>query len=188
MDTRPADYLRHRIARFSWSIKETQMHYSPLSPAGNYPASAPYYEQQGILELFRSLEADAETRDGLWQEFTCHREQLNALEAALGEPFRHALRKELSACMDMYSAAICHAQLGLLDVERDHELFPADRIAVLVRELGKDHDMSGAKQLFVMLQKNLAPREPGHTWPARKTGSPLPVSPAQVPADNDTVE
>jgi hypothetical protein len=155
MDTRPADYLRHRIMRYDRAIEETRDHFAELSPFGKYPASSPYCERSGILALLDSLKKDPLTGAVLLQEFHEADSKLQALEREMGEGYRHQLHLELSACLERYCSAVCQANLGLLKFETDHELFCRDRIFILVRELEKDHDLSGQKNLIRMLDHNL---------------------------------
>ena len=155
MDTRSADYLRHRMAHFSTAIDETRIHFPNLSAFGKHPPSAPYYERYGILQLFQSLEADAGIRDELTQEFMRIQEKLRSLETERGEPLRCLLLQELSLYLDTYSAAVCHANLGRVDPDSDHELFQRGRIAAIVHELEKDHDLEEVKRLLCIMDRNL---------------------------------
>jgi hypothetical protein len=155
MDPRPADYLRHRLKRFAGAIEETRDQFPDLSPFGRYPASAPYYERSGIRVLLDSIKEEPGTAGELLQEFQRLDTRLESLEQELGKEYRHRLLAELSDCMNRYHASVCHADLGSLNFENDHDLFCRDRIAVLIRELEKDHDLSEEKGLLRMLDHNL---------------------------------
>lgn len=157
MDTCPADYIRHRIIRFSDAIGETKKQFPHLSVFGKCSASAPYYEKHGILLLLESIRKNPGSCDELMQEFEQALTKLAGLEEELGEPYRRLLRDELRACMDIYSAAVCHANIGTLRFESDHELFRRDRITVLVHELEKDHDLTDTKNLIRQMDANLFP-------------------------------
>lgn len=159
MDSRPADYLRHRMARFSLAIEETRSHFFELSALGRYPASAPYYERCGILQLFATLDAEGEDYAVLMQEFLRIEADLTKLEAEQKTVYRHRLRGELSIGLDAYSAAVCHANLECVKIGSHSNIFCRDRIAVLVHELEKDHDLTDAKNLLRTLDANLPTRE-----------------------------
>ena len=162
MDTRPADDLRHRIARFSQAIEETREHFSELSAFGRYPPSAPYYERSGILQLFNSSDIGCEVQKKLLQEFHSIERDLVRLERERKGVYRYRLREELHACLDTYSAAVCHANLGCMTPESGSpDLFCRDRIAVLVHELEKDHNLTEVKNLLCTLDANLNTTDPG---------------------------
>lgn len=148
MDPRPADYLRHRMARFSFAIEETRSHFSELSALGRFPASAPYYERSGIPQLFDSLDPEGEEHAVLMQEFQRIERDLIHLEEEQKTGYRHLLREELRICLDACSAAVCHANLGGVTDESRHDIFCRDRIAVLIHELENDHDLTDAKNLL----------------------------------------
>jgi hypothetical protein len=155
MDPRPADYLRHRMARFSLAIEETRSHFSELSALGRFPASAPYYERSGILQLFDSLDPEGEEHAALMQEFQRIERDLIHLEEEQKTGYRHLLREELCICLDACSAAVCHANLGGVTEGSRHDIFCRDRIAVLIHELEKDHDLTDAKNLLRTLDDSL---------------------------------
>jgi hypothetical protein len=155
MDTRPADYLRHRLLRYAAAIEETREHAFELSAFGRYSASSPYYERSGIQAILASLAEDPSSSGELLQEFRHLDTRLKDLEEELGEAYRCRLRDELSACTDRYHSAVCMENAGMVKFDDDHELFCRDRIAVLVLELEKDHDLSGIKDLILMLDRNL---------------------------------
>ena len=159
MDTRPANYLRHRLERLSKAIEATGEHFSELSAFGRYPASAPYYERSGILQLLDSLEEKNGEWGDLMQEFERLEQDLRLLEADRGTAYRQRLREELSACLDAYFSAVCHANLGGKIQGSDQDLLCRDRIVILIRELEKDHDLSEAGDLLRMLDTNLFPRD-----------------------------
>jgi len=161
MDPRSADYIRHRMVRFSESIDETRKHFSSLSPVGRYPASAPYYEKTGILQLLDSLDDGSGVREILCRNFRQIKEKLENLEEERGLVYRTLLREELSFRLDVYAAAVCHASLGCVTFEPDHDLFRRDLIAVLVDELEKDHDLTCEKHLIRTLDANLFPSGTG---------------------------
>jgi hypothetical protein len=155
MDTRPVDYLRHRMARFSLAIEETRSHFSELSALGRFPASAPYYERSGILQLFDSLDPEGEDHATLMQEFQQIGRDLIRLEEEQKSVYRHLLREELSTCLDACSAAVCHANLGGVTAGSRHDIFCRNRISVLIHELEKDHDLTDAKNLLRTLDASL---------------------------------
>jgi hypothetical protein len=157
MDTRPTDYIRHRLARFSDAIEETRNNFCEISAFGKYPASAPYYEKSGILVQLNALSGDPAVRDELMRDFHRIGERLEILEQERGEAYRQKLLDELHACVDVYAAAVCHANTGRLSFDADHELFRRDRITVLVHELERDHDLTGIHDLVRQLDANLFP-------------------------------
>ena len=154
MDTQPADYLRHRLLRFAAAIEETREHAGELSPFGRYAACAPYYERSGIQAFFAMAE-DLSPFGDLLQEFRHLDARLQTLETELGEAYRRQMRDELSACTDRYYSAVCMENACMLKYGTDHDLFCRDRIAVLLHELEKDHDIGEIKALIVMLDRNL---------------------------------
>jgi hypothetical protein len=187
MDTRPAEYLRHRMLRFARAIKETREHFLEISAFGRYPASSPYYERSGIQVLLDSMNADPGTREEFLQEFQELDDRLTTLERELGGEYRRRLREELSLCTDRYHSAVCHASLGLLTFESDHELFCRDRITVLVHELEKDHDLHEVKNLIRMLDQNLfcsVERQDGECAGGSLQGTVK----TQSPSDADKIE
>lgn len=159
MDTRPAQYLRNRLVRFSRAIEATREHFLDPPVAGNYPASAPYYERSGILQLFDSLDADSGEWGDLKEEFAKLERDLRLLEADLGPAYRQRLRGELKICLDGYFSAVCHAHLGGTIQGSDQDLLCRDRIVILIRELERDHDLVGARDLLGMLDANLFPMD-----------------------------
>lgn len=157
MDTRPAQYLRHRLVRFSRAIEAARKHLPDPPAVGRYPASAPYYERSGILQLFNALDAESGELGDLKEEFDKLEQDLRQLEADLGPAYRKLLRGELKTCLDLYFSAVCHANLGGTMQGSDHDLLCRDRIVILINELEKDHDLSGARDLLGMLDANLFP-------------------------------
>jgi hypothetical protein len=148
MDTQPADYIRHRLVRFSDTIEDIREHYRELSAFGRYYAGAPYYEKSGILLLLEGIRQDPGIREELCTEFRRVLQKLESLEEELGEEYRARLREDLGQYTDVYAAAICHEQLGSLRSETDHDLFRRDLIGVLLHELEKDHDLADLKDLI----------------------------------------
>jgi hypothetical protein len=171
MDTRPAEYLRHRMLRFARAIRDTREHFLELSAFGRYPASSPYYERSGILFLLDSMNADPGTRVEFLREFRELEGRLTNLERELGGEYRRRLLEELFLCTDRYHSAVCHANLGLLTFDADHDLFCRDRITVLVHELEKDHDLCEVKNLISMLDQNLFC--PGMKQDGESMGGPI---------------
>jgi|WetSurMetagenome_2_1015567.scaffolds.fasta_scaffold00587_25 hypothetical protein len=155
MDTRPVDYLRHRLVRFAAAIEETREHAGELSAFGRYSACSPFYERSGIPAVLDSLTGDSSSFGDLLQEFRELDSRLEALGQDLGESYRCRLLEELTAYVDRYHAAVCMEHIGLITFGSDHELFCRDRIAVLVHELEKDHDLREIKNLILMLDRNL---------------------------------
>lgn len=180
MDARHADYLRHRMVRFSAAISETQEHFSELAVFGKYPASAPYHERSGIVQILDSLDADGDIRSALIQEFLRIEEQLTKFEEERGMVYRNLLHNELCTLLDVYAAAVCHANLGSVVLESGHDPFHRDRIAVLVSELEKDHDLTGVKNILRMLDANLSPPDAG-------VANPLPEKPLQHRRPRDRI-
>ena len=148
MDTQPADYIRHRLVRFSDTIEAIRMHYGELSTFGRYYAGAPYYEKYGILVLLDGLKSDPGTREELCTEFRRNLQKLEALELELGEGYRAQLRQDLRCYTDIYAAAVCHEHLGSIRFEADHDLFRRDLIGILMDELEKDHDLADIRNLI----------------------------------------
>jgi len=159
MDSRPAQYLRHRLVRFSRAIEAARKQVSDPPAVGRYPASAPYYERSGIVQLFNSLDADSSDRRDLLQEFDELEQALRLLETDLGPAYRQRLLTELKTSLDSYFSAVCHANLGGTMQGSDQDLLCRDRIVILIRELKKDHDLSGARDLLGMLDANLFPHD-----------------------------
>ncbi|PKL64873.1 MAG: hypothetical protein CVV32_07315 [Methanomicrobiales archaeon HGW-Methanomicrobiales-3] len=159
MDTLSAQYLRHRLARFSQAIEAAREQVSDPSALGRYPASAPYYERSGIVQLFNSLDDESGEWRNLKGEFDKLEQDLRQLEADLGPAYRKLLHGELKTCLDSYFSAVCHANLGGTMQGSDQDLLCRDRIVILIRELEKDHDLSGARDLLGMLDANLFPHD-----------------------------
>jgi hypothetical protein len=174
LDPSNTEYIRHRLERFSRAVTATREFFSKIPVAGNCPASAPYYERCGIRQLFDSLDTSGDDRDNLLGEFRKIDRELLLLEAELGTGYRQLLRGELTACLDVYAAAVCHANFGGPIPGSDDELPGRDRIVVLIHELEKDHDLFGVKDRLRMLDANLSP-------PGSGTGTGIPGG--QVPED-----
>ncbi len=172
MDTRPADYIHHRMVRFLTAIDETREHFPKLSPFGRYPASAPYYERHGIMQILDSLDIGGEMYEELMQEFQSVEQRLGRLEKEQNKVYRCRLREELSARLDIYRAAVCHASLVSVNPD-DHDLFRRDLIEILVAELEKDHDLTSEKHLIHTLDANLLPA-------GMSTSSSMPDCPMQA--------
>jgi hypothetical protein len=87
------------------------------------------------------------------------------------------LRDQLSSCIGAYSAAVCYANLGALKPEADHDLFRRDLIAVLIRELDRDFDLTEVKSLVRTLDANLPSSEE----------NTVKSSPGRIPLDKTRV-
>lgn len=157
MDTQSATYLCHRIERYARAVIETKTHFSTIAPFGKYPASAPYFERCGIRELFDALDGDSPGKVTLMQAFQAVEHELRCLERERGSAYRHLLHAELSARLDVYAAAICHANLGCRQALSEHDVVCRDRIIVLIHELETTHDVTGAKDLLHALDASLHP-------------------------------
>jgi hypothetical protein len=182
MDPQPADYIRHRLVRFRDAIEETREHYRNLSAFGRYYAGAPYYEKSGILVLLDGLKSEPGIREELCAEFRQCLKKLEALEEERGDDYRAQLRCDLKLYTDTYAAAVCHAHLGSIRFESDHDLFRRDLIIVLVHELERDHDLTELKNLLRVLDGNLFVPQ----TPADQTGIGIPArTPDRLPGDSD---
>jgi hypothetical protein len=148
MDTQSATYLCHRLERYARAVAETKTHFFRITPLGKYPASAPYFERCGIRELFDALDGDSAKKATLMEAFQAAGHELSCLERERGSSFRYLLHAELSARLDVYTAAVCHASLGCPQALSGHDTVSRDRIVVLIRELEKTHDVTGAKDLL----------------------------------------
>lgn len=148
MDTQSATYLCHRLERYARAVAETKAHFSEITPLGKYPASAPYFERCGIRELFDALDDDSARKETLMQTFQAIGHELMTLEREQGSAYRHLLHAELTARLDVYAAAVCHANLGCRQALSGPDLVSRDRIIVLIRELATTHDVTGAKDLL----------------------------------------
>ncbi len=162
MDTQSATYLCHRLERYARAVAETKTHFSRITPLGKYPASAPYFERCGIRELFDALDSDSAKKATLMAVFQAAGHELTCLERERGSAYRCLLHAELRARLDVYTAAVCHANLGCPQALLGHDTVSRDRIVVLIQELEKTHDVTGAKDLLHTLDACLLPpgREP----------------------------
>lgn len=176
MDSRPADYLRHRLMRFATAIEETRDHFSELAAFGNYPACNPYYERAGIMRLLDSSKDETCSSGEYLQEYRRLEQQLNELERVRGTEYRRPLREELSAYTERYHSAVCQANTGMLTFENDHDIFYRDRIEVLLCELERDYDLREVKNLISLLDRNL--------FPAREKTGCEPPAPLVEPVVN----
>ncbi len=157
MDTQSVTYLCHRLERYARAVAGTKAHFSEITPLGKYPASAPYFERCGIRELFDTLDDSSARKESLMQTFQAIGHELLSLEREQGSAYRRLLHAELSARLDVYAAAVCHANLGCRQALFGPDPENRDRIIVLIHELETTHDVTGAKDLLHALDACFLP-------------------------------
>lgn len=75
--------------------------------------------------------------------------------------------------MAAYHSALCYADISLLSIECDHDLFKREEIQVLLAELQKDHDIREIEFLVISLEELfLQMTEPVHGSPSKKSQAP----------------
>lgn len=173
MDNDQITYLRHRLERYEKSIKETDEHFDQLECFGRYRACSPFFEKSGIPLLIDALKSDGDVCDRFWQEFDRINEELTSFETRKGHAYQDLLYADLKSYVAAYHSALCCADISLLSIECDHDLFKREEIQVLLAELQKDHDIREIKFLVLSLDELfLQMTEPLHGSPSKKPLAP----------------
>jgi GTP:adenosylcobinamide-phosphate guanylyltransferase len=151
MDTDQTDYIRHRLQRYEESINETRDHFGQLESFGSYRACAPLYEKSGIPLLIDSLKSDREICDRFWQEYDRITQKLEAFRMIKGKIYQDMLYADLKNYVAAYHSALCYADLNVLCVEADHDLFNREAIRALLAELPINNETRETDSLVTTL-------------------------------------
>ncbi|MHB8164235.1 MAG: hypothetical protein ACYDDV_07765 [Methanoregula sp.] len=154
MDTDQANYIRHRLQRYEESIKETQDHFDQLESFGSYRACAPCYEKFGIPLLIEALKNDDGMEETFWKEYDRISGKLTALTTSKGQIFRDMLYADLKNYVAAYHSALCYADLNMITLESDHDLFNREAIRALIAELHDDYDTGEIEILVTALDES----------------------------------
>jgi hypothetical protein len=153
MDNDQINYIKHRLVRYEESIKETEDHFDQLESFGRYPACAPCYEKSGIPILIDALNANDDMCDTFWQEYDRITGKLNAFDILKGHVYRDLLYEDLKNYVAAYHSALCYADLNMITIESDHDLFNREAIRALLAELHKDYDTQDIENLVTTLDE-----------------------------------
>ena len=140
MDDDQINYIKHRLQRYEESILETEEHFSELKSFGNYRACAPYYEKFNIPHLIDALKSDGDMCSIFWKEYDRITAKLTTSDMFKDPNYRDLLHKDLNNYVAAYHAALCYADLNMISIESDHDLFNREAIRSLLAELRTDYD------------------------------------------------
>ncbi len=141
MDDDQINYIKHRLQRYEESILETEEHFSELKSFGNYRACAPYYEKFNIPHLIDALKSDGDICTIFWKEYDRITATLTTSDTFKDPNYRELLRKDLDNYVAAYHSALCYADLNMISIESDHDLFNREVIRALLVELRTDYEM-----------------------------------------------
>jgi hypothetical protein len=151
MDNDQTDYIRHRLQRYEESINDTRDHFGQLESFGSYRACAPLYEKSGIPILIDSLKSDSEICDRFWQEYDRITQKLEAFRMIKGTIYQDMLNVDLKNYVAAYQSALCFADLNVICVESDHDLFNREAIRALLAELPVNGETRETENLVTTL-------------------------------------
>lgn len=154
MDNDQANYIRHRLQRYEESIRETEDHFDKLESFGSYRACAPSYEKFGIPLLIEALKNDDGMEETFWKEYDRISGKLTALNALKGRVYRDMLYADLKNYVAAYHSALCYADLNMITLESDHDLFNREAIRALIAELYDDYDTGEIEILVTSLDES----------------------------------
>jgi hypothetical protein len=140
MDDDQINYIKHRLQRYEESILETEEHFSELKSFGNYRACAPYYEKFNIPHLIDALKSDGDICTIFWKEYDRITAKLITSDTFKDPNYRELLRKDLDNYVAAYHSALCYADLNMISIESDHDLFNREVIRALLAELRTDYE------------------------------------------------
>ena len=140
MDNDQANYIRHRLQRYERSINETEDHFDQLDSFGSYRACAPCYEKFGIPHLIEALKNSDGMKETFWREYDRISGKLTSLNSLKGRIYRDMLYGDLKNYVAAYHSALCYADLNMITLESDHDLFNLEAIRALIAELHDDYD------------------------------------------------
>jgi hypothetical protein len=153
MDNDQITYITHRLQRYEESIRKTGEHFGELESFGNYRACAPYYEKFGISLLIDGMKSDDNACDSFLREYARITEKLTALETIKGSTYRDLLYEDLKNYVAAYHTALCYADLKMIAIESDHDLFNREAIRALLAELQNDYDTDDMEKLVTTLDE-----------------------------------
>ncbi|PKL68383.1 MAG: hypothetical protein CVV30_10750 [Methanomicrobiales archaeon HGW-Methanomicrobiales-1] len=154
MDNDQANYIRHRLQRYEESIRETQDHFDHLESFGSYRACAPCYEKFGIPHLIEALKNSNGMEETFWQEYDRISGKLAAFTTSKGQIYRDMLYADLKNYVAAYHSALCYADLNMITLESDHDLFNREAIRALIAELHGDYDTRDIEILVTALDES----------------------------------
>lgn len=154
MDNDQAIYIRHRLQRYEKSIKETEDHFDQLESFGSYRACAPCYEKFGIPHLIEALKTSDGMEKTFWLEYDRISGKLTAFTTSKGRIYRDMLYADLKNYVAAYHSALCYADLNMITLESDHDLFNREAIRALIAELHDDYDIGEIEILVTALDES----------------------------------
>jgi hypothetical protein len=182
MDNDQTDYIRHRLQSYEDSIGQTENHFDELDSFGMHRACAPWYEKSGICLLISALPSDDDTGNMFWQDYDRITAKLHASVVLNGPVCREMLYTDLKNYVAAYHAVLCYADLGLIPVKSDHDLFNREAIRALLAELSADYDTGDIENLVTTLDdlllhmRNAAGESPSEKMPVPKNAGDTPLS------------
>jgi hypothetical protein len=180
MDNNQITYIRHRLQGYEESILTTEEHFRDLRNFGSYRACAPYYEKFNIPHLIEALEPDSDICNLFWKEYDRITEKLNTSGTFKDPRFRNLLSQELDNYVAMYHSALCFADLNMISIESDHDLFNREAIRALLAELPADYDTGDIENLVARLDELFIPMRK-HADESRQTMVHVPPSAGYPP-------
>lgn len=153
MDNDQIKYIKHRLQRYEESIKETEDQFDQLETFGYYRACAPYYEKFGIPHLIDALTSDDNICDTFWQEYDRITGKLKAFDTHKGQIYRDLLYADLNNYVAAYHSALCYADMNMITIESDHDLFNRETIRALIAELHRDYNTGEIANLVTTLDE-----------------------------------
>ncbi|MFA4850730.1 MAG: hypothetical protein WC626_13475 [Methanoregula sp.] len=175
MDDDQINYIKHRLQRYEESILETEEHFSELKSFGNYRACAPYYEKFNIPHLIDALKSDGDICTIFWKEYDRITVKLITSDTFKDPNYRELLYKDLNNYVAAYHSALCYADLNMVSIESDHDLFNREVIRSLLAELRTDceigeieNQVARLDELFLQMRK--------HADESRSNKSQVPAS------------
>jgi len=153
MDSDQINYIKHRLQRYEESIFKTEAHFSELESFGNCPACAPYLEKFNIPHLIDALKSDGDICEIFWKEYDRITGKLNISDTFKDPVYRGLLHQDLNNYVAAYHSALCYADLNMISIESDHNLFNREAIRALLAELHKDYDTEEIENLVTRLDE-----------------------------------
>lgn len=161
MDDDQINYIKHRLQKYEDSILETEEHFSELNSFGNYRACAPYHEKFNIPHLIDALKSDGDMGTIFWKEYDRITAKLTTSDTFKDPIYRELLRKDLDNYVAAYHSALCYADLNMISIESDHDLFDREVIRALLVELMTDYEtgeienqVTRLDELFLQMRKH----------------------------------
>jgi len=142
----PADLVRQALERYAEVIRETEAHLGALTVKGRYTARTPYCCKFLIGYLLEFHDAQGADLTSVWTEYEELNRQLVALEDRGGSSLREQVFAELQFFVENYWRVVASATtLEPCPTETENDFNERDALAILMLELGRDHDLTEMK-------------------------------------------